>query len=85
MLTSISWQQYLLASAIIVVLYYTVIILLYYRGEVRSFFTSKASDNPKDLPNQHLSILGDVRLEKHETSILSEELQFSSEINSNHI
>ncbi|MEJ6979440.1 hypothetical protein WG906_03205 [Pedobacter sp. P351] len=76
MLSSISWQHYLLLVSSLTSAYYAVVISLYYKGELLSFFSEKQELSESEPRSEH-SILGEAR--EISNSVAAEELQFSSE------
>ena len=76
MLSSISWQHYLLLVSSLTSAYYAVIISLYYKGEMLSFFSQKQEPTASESQTEN-SILGESR--EINNSIAAQDLQFSSE------
>lgn len=76
MLTSISWQQYLLAIITIATAYYAVVLTAYFRTEALAILKSPrqsattSSEPPED-------IMGKVKEETLENSLSTEEIRFS--------
>lgn len=90
MLHSISWLQYAIAISLLLTGYYLVIVLIYYRQRIMALVNGKVQ-YPNDI-EPYLSeknVLGEIQPGVSGDSILSEELQFSSDhadqlINENH-
>ncbi len=85
MLTSINWQQYLLAITTLGIVYYAIILFFYYRVELIAIFyrnTSKQTTPEPSHLNQH-PILGDINQESTPPLFLSEDLRFSETTDEN--
>jgi len=84
MFTFISWQQYLLAIIALITLYYSGILLVYYRVEIATIFNWKMTRQIKFEPTNlnSNSVLGEIKQNDQEASLSSEELEFSSETQS---
>jgi len=79
MLTSVNWQQYLLAITTLGIVYYAIILFCYYRVELVAIFHLNSSKQTTPEPshlNQH-SILGEINQESTSSLLLSEDLRFS--------
>lgn len=79
MLTSISWQQYMLALSILITGYYSVVILLYFRVELFSILNR--IKNGKPIHKSHSvrkEVLGAIAQDQNESSVNAEELEFPS-------
>lgn len=80
MLHSISWLQYAIAISILLTGYYLAIILMYYRPQIRAIVNGKCQ-YPNDIepyPSEK-NVLGKIQPDVNGASIVSEELQFSSD------
>ncbi|MES3019900.1 MAG: hypothetical protein V4721_19090 [Bacteroidota bacterium] len=80
MLHSISWLQYAIAISILLTGYYLAIILIYYRSQIMAMVNGKGQ-YPNDLepyPSDKI-VLGEIQPDPNNASIVSEELQFSSD------
>ena len=84
MFTSISWQLYLLAITTLVTLYYSGVLLVYYRVEIAAILNWKMDRHiefESTNPNSN-SVLGETRQDNQGNSFSQEDLQFSSESDS---
>ena len=76
MLSSISWQHYLLLVSSLTSAYYAVVVSLYYKGELFTFFSQKQELSEPESCTEN-SILGEAK--ESNNSVAAEDLQFSSE------
>lgn len=80
MLHSISWLQYAIAISLLLTGYYLVIVLIYYRPQIMAIINGKVQ-YPNDIepyPSEK-NVLGEIQPDLNGASIVSEELQFSSD------
>jgi len=80
MLHSISWLQYAIAISLLLAVYYLAIILIYYRPQIIAIVNGKGQ-YPNDIQPYpaEKNVLGKIQPELNGPSIVSEELQFSSD------
>ncbi|MGV3685058.1 MAG: hypothetical protein ACO1NS_05490 [Daejeonella sp.] len=80
MLHSISWLQYAIAISLLLAVYYLAIILIYYRQQIIAIVNGKGQyPNEFEPYPTEKNVLGEIQPEVNSASIVSEELQFSSE------
>ncbi|HYF69965.1 MAG TPA: hypothetical protein VD884_17610 [Ohtaekwangia sp.] len=83
MLNSITWLQFLIAITAIAAVYYAVLALLYYRTEIQTLFSGKASkESTQDSPVRSNSLVGKIREEEgaiEESTIPSDQLNLAEE------
>lgn len=79
MLNSISWLQYAIAISILLTGYYLAIILIYYRPQIMAIVNGNVQ-YPNDIePYPEKNVLGEIQPDLNGASIVSGELQFSSD------
>ncbi|MGB4400947.1 MAG: hypothetical protein WBJ10_16355 [Daejeonella sp.] len=80
MLHSISWLQYAIAISLLLTVYYLAVILIYYRPQIVAMVNGKGQ-YPNDIEPYPVekNVLGEIQPDHNGASILSEELQFSSD------
>lgn len=79
MLHSISWLQYAIAISILLAGYYLAVILIYYRPQIIAMVNGKAQyPNGFEPYPVEKNVLGKIQPDLDGTSIVSEELQFTS-------
>ena len=81
MLKFITWQQYLYTLLTTGASYYVIILLLYYWEELSAIFNRKAylERTTEPMWPKSPSILGEIKQERQEFLLSSENLQFSPE------
>jgi hypothetical protein len=83
MLNSITWLQFLIAISAIAAVYYAVLGLLYYRTEIQTLFSGKATTkNLQESPVRSNSLVGKIREEEdpvEESTIASDQLNLAEE------
>lgn len=78
MLTSISWQQYLIAVITVASAYYAIVLIAYFRTEASSLFkANKLPSTSEVLPAQ--DIMGKAKNEPSQLYLPVEDLEFSSQ------
>lgn len=80
MLHSISWLQYAIAISLLLTVYYLAVILIYYRPQIMAVVNGKGqyTNDIRPYPVEK-NVLGEIRPDLNGASIVSEELQFSSD------
>lgn len=80
MLHSISWLQYAIAVSLLLTGYYLAIIIIHYRPQIMTLVNGKGQypNDIEPLPVEK-NVLGEIQPDLNGASIVSEELEFSSD------
>lgn len=84
MLTSISWQQYLLAIITIATAYYAVVLAAYFRTETFALFKNSRQPDKSSTPPIRQDIMGKAKEDVGAKSLSADDIQFSSETESDY-
>ena len=79
MLTSISWQQYLIAVITIASAYYAIVLFAYFRTEASSLFKANKFPGTSEVVPDNQDIMGKAKNEPSPLHHPAEDLEFSSQ------
>lgn len=77
MLSSITWQQYLLAVTALALIYYIAVLFLYYRQDLIGVFNRKSIKQTATESQGTSSIMGEAKKEAYGTPVSQQEIQFA--------
>jgi len=79
MLTSISWQQYLIAVITIASAYYAIVLIAYFKTEASALFKANKFPRTLEVLSGHHDIMGKAKNEPSYLHLQAEDLEFNSQ------